>query len=344
MTPTMLWTAITILMGLMVAGIAPTIALGDQRDSMDPARMTSYEPPPPAERGLMATFFGTTSIALSDGETVVMVDAFFSRPPLKSWITGNLAPDSTRIDSVIAETGMRRINAIFVAHSHHDHALDAGSVAVKTGADVYGSASSLWIADAAGLPRDRQKLLNDRQQTTIGRFHVTAFETEHSPKSLFSGDITEPISLPTWPWAFKAGSNHSFLMDHPAGRILIVPSASPPKGAFSGVKADVVFLSIARLAGQPEADIWAYWEEAVVRTGARYVIPIHWDDFTRGLDKQLVSIPSWVDDVTSSAARLTQYAKLCDVKISRMPQLKTIWLHRPAASTRENPPTCRKPD
>src|SRR6185295_13567717 len=53
------------------------------------------------EGDIRARFFGTTTILVSDGETFVMVDGFFSRPSLTSLIMSKIAPDESRIDKAL---------------------------------------------------------------------------------------------------------------------------------------------------------------------------------------------------------------------------------------------------
>jgi L-ascorbate metabolism protein UlaG (beta-lactamase superfamily) len=43
-----------------------------------------------------------------------------------------------------------------------------------------------------------------------------------------------------------------------------------------------------------------YWRELVTTSGARRVIPIHWDDFTAPIDQPLRPIPVLLDDMNAS--------------------------------------------
>ena len=113
----------------------------------------------------------------------------------------------------------------------------------------------------------------------------------HSPKPFYPGTLTQPLQLPAKLSDYKLGSNYSFLLRHPQGNILIVPSANFIRGLFKDERAEVVFLGIGVLGKQSDEFIQTYWNEVVRATGAKLVIPIHWDDFTRSLDEPLRPLP-----------------------------------------------------
>lgn len=68
---------------------------------------------------------------------------------------------------------------------------------------------------------------------------------------------------------------------------MIHASANMRAGALDGRRADTVYLGIGTLGKQSPSFRDTYWRTYVADTGARRVIPIHWDNFTRGLDRPL---------------------------------------------------------
>ncbi|WP_237737190.1 MBL fold metallo-hydrolase [Rhodococcus sp. 21391] len=72
-----------------------------------------------------ATFLGVSTILLSDGETSLMTDGFFSRPPLLRSVLRPLRPDGAAVDRALTRTRTDRLAAVLVAHSHYDHAMDS---------------------------------------------------------------------------------------------------------------------------------------------------------------------------------------------------------------------------
>src|SRR6476661_681309 len=109
-----------------------------------------------------ATFLGVSTVLLSDGETSVMTDGFFSRPPLLRSVLRPLRPDGAAVDRALARVGTERLAAVFVAHSHYDHALDSPIVAQRTGAELVGSPSTRRIAEGYGFAPDRFRTIEVR--------------------------------------------------------------------------------------------------------------------------------------------------------------------------------------
>lgn len=278
-----------------------------------------------AKPGLRATFFGTSTLSLSDGVNTIMIDGFFSRPSWWRLLLGKLSPDADEIDFALSKAP-RKIDAIFVAHSHHDHAMDSGVVAIKTGAIVYGSESTLNVARGQLTPEEQLRPLAAGTPTQIGQFRVTAHETPHSPEPLNVGFISEPVKTPARLSAYRLAENFSFYVEHPLGKILIVPSANYTPHAFDGIKADMVVLGIGTL-GKQSADFAAtYWSEVVRKTGAKLVFPIHWDDFTVSLRYPLAPLPIILDNVPVGLSRIKALADLDGVSVRFLPQLREVAL------------------
>lgn len=72
---------------------------------------------PPATGAWGVTFLGVASLLLDDGETRLMTDGFFSRPPLAKVALGRIAPDLDRIDAVLTRVGVDRLAAVVPVHS-----------------------------------------------------------------------------------------------------------------------------------------------------------------------------------------------------------------------------------
>lgn len=244
----------------------------------------------PTPRALTATWFGTTAVLLSDGAHGVFVDPFFTRPPGFGKLVRNaeIAPDEPLIKAWLARAGVSELDAVLVSHSHYDHAMDAGVVARATGARLVGSKSTLNVGRGAGLEESRLVEMRAGEPRTFGSFEITFVESRHAGASggRPTGDIHVPLVPPARFMDYRQGGSYSILIRHPQGGVLHHGSAGYVPGALTGRRADVVMLGIALL---PELD--GYLAEVVDAVGARRVIPIHWDDFTRPLDAPLRPFP-----------------------------------------------------
>ena len=108
---------------------------------------------PAADGDLSVTFLGVSGLLLDDGESAVMVDGYFSRPPLWKVLLRPLAPDVRRIDAALGRLGLgpggRPLAAVAPVHTHFDHALDVAVVAGRTDAVLVGGRSAATSASAA---------------------------------------------------------------------------------------------------------------------------------------------------------------------------------------------------
>ncbi len=250
--------------------------------------------------GLEVTFLGVSTLLVRDATAAVLIDGFFSRPGLLAMAVGRIAPDDARIDAALSRAGIDRLDAVVTVHSHYDHAMDTPAVARKTGAIVVGSESTANIARGYGLAEDRIRVVRGGEEMRFGDLTVTLVPSRHFPHGQAMGGIREPLVPPARATDYLEGGSFSVLVERGDGALLVQGSAGFEEGALAGRKADVVYLGVGLLGSKDEAYRDAYWRETVTAVGARRVIPIHWDDFLRGLDEPLVALPSLFDDLDTS--------------------------------------------
>lgn len=315
----------TIVLLLMAFGVIAVLLALKARPSVDiSSDQLRYRSNTSDAPGLRAVFYGTSTLSLADGKNAILIDGFFSRPSFFRLLT-QISPNADEISFALSKAPTK-IDAIFVAHSHHDHAMDAGLVAMKTGAIVHGSESTLNIARGQGAPANQLHLLQVRTPMVFGSFRVTAFETPHSPEPTSQGFITEPVHTPAKLSDYRVAENFSFYIEHPLGKVLVVPSANYTPGTFDGLKADMVVLGIGTLGKQPADFADTYWSETVKKTGAKLVFPVHWDDFTLTLREPLVPMPYILDDMKAGLAKVDAMARRDGVTVRFLPPLQNIVL------------------
>jgi L-ascorbate metabolism protein UlaG (beta-lactamase superfamily) len=316
--------AIIVLLLIGLGALAVLVALKARPTVDTDSDRVRYQPDTSAKPGLRAVFYGTSTLSLTDGTNAILIDGFFSRPSFLRLLT-QVSPDADEIAFALSKAP-EKFDAIFVAHSHHDHAMDAGLVAIKTGAVVHGSESTLNVARGQGTPTSQLQRLQVRTPLQFGAFRVTAYETPHSPEPTSPGFITEPVHTPAKLSAYRVAENFSFHVEHPLGKVLIVPSANYTPGTFNDLKADVVVLGIGTLGKQPADFAETYWGETVKKTGAKLVFPVHWDDFTRSLREPLVPMPYFLDDMKAGLAKVDEMARRDGVTVRFLLPLQNVVL------------------
>lgn len=279
-----------------------------------------------------ARFMGCTTVLLDDGETQLLVDGFFSRPGGLRVLLGRIAPDEERIDAALARAGIARLAAVVTAHSHYDHAIDAPTVAQRTGALLIGSASTANIARGVGLSEERLRVVQGGERFTFGAFTLTVFRSRHTPRGKWSGEISEPLRPPAKASAYREGGAFSFLFEHSGRGVLVHPSTNFLPGQFASVRADVIFLGTALLGRQSADFARDWWRETAVATGAGLVVPIHWDDFTQPLDEPLQPMPALLDDFARGMARVRDLARESSVTVGRMDAFEPVVVLPPTAA------------
>ena len=293
-------------LSMALLGSTPGLARDDDRRDSADSRSAG---------ALTATFFGTSTILLDDGADRIMIDAFFSRPPGRKLaatippLDGAIRPSEKRIKYALDRARIGWLSAIFPAHAHYDHVMDAPTVAKWTGAYLVGSSSTANVARGEDFDERRLLVVSDGARCRFGDFVVTMYETPHGRTPLPVGEYLDaPLRHPAGVLDYKDGGNFSFLVEHPKARILIVPSGKLRSGTFKGVSADVVFLGIAQLGNGERSTAKAYWDEAVAGREARLVVPIHWDNLLRPLSKRLKPVPWPADRFDQAMKWLGEFA------------------------------------
>lgn len=253
---------------------------------------------------LYAQFFGTSTIYITDGNHSIMIDGFFTRQGyLKTFIT-RMKSSKEKVQYTLNQAEIEKIDALFVSHSHYDHALDSENTALITNATLMGSERTIALS-----PKAKSKKINVEKTLSVGDFKVSFYETPHVDKGSFLKNVEKFILWSTGGSRFKEEAEvYSFFLQHPQGNILIIPSSGFPSDINIPAKADSVFLSIGLLSNQSMAYIEDYWQRAVIETCAKRVIPIHWDNFSKPLKNPLATSPIYIDDIDKTLKIIKQLA------------------------------------
>lgn len=282
---------------------------------------------------IQVRFAGVSTLVFSDGETSWMTDGFFTRPgPLRTFF-GLIKPDERIIDCNLERLGVTKLAAVVPVHSHYDHAMDAPFVAWKTGAELIGSDSTLNVGRGLRPDQPRLRKVQANEAVRLGGWTLSFHESHHGP-AMFTmaaeGSIDALLVPSRNARRWKQGAVWSILVEHDRGpRMLVHASAGPPgealkkalaeRGKSVQTKVDVVFLGVGLLAKAEQKDRRALWDEVVVASGAKRVIPIHWDNFTRSLDNPLACAPRPFDNVGKTLAELREWAGQGQVEIVMPP-------------------------
>ena len=244
------------------------------------------------DNSVSITWLGTAGVFVSDGATGILIDPYVSRFGFLKIAMGlPLRPNKALVKHWTARLGKGRVGAVAVSHSHFDHCLDAPYFAMETGAFLVGSESTLNAGRGASLAEGRLKAVKPGQTITLGAFTLKFIESSHGPAFLgrvpYPGTIDKPLVPPRAAKDYKLGQTYAILISHPSGTILHHGSAGFIHGMYDGITADIILLGIV---GRGDTEM--YLTNIPIKLEAKLVIPIHFDNFFRSLEKKMRILPS----------------------------------------------------
>jgi hypothetical protein len=102
----------------------------------------------PTDGAVKVTFLGTSTLLFDDGTTQLMIDGFLTRPAKCAVLGGEIQTSRPIVEAALRQAGVEgeRLRAVFVSHSHYDHALDVADIVSRYAATtLYGSRSTMMI-------------------------------------------------------------------------------------------------------------------------------------------------------------------------------------------------------
>lgn len=271
------------------------------------------------------TYFGTTTLLFDDGRDQVLFDAHFTRPSLLRYVFGSAGTNAALVDELLAAHRVDRLRAIFISHTHHDHVMDAPYVARKCGATVYGTSSAMNVARGGGVPEAQLVAFRGGEVFSVEKYRVKVIPSLHSKPNLLNNDlgmtIDAPLKQPARLRSYHEGGSYDFLVEAQDRRWLIRPSFNCIEGQLDGVRADVLFLGVAGLAKADARTEARFFAETVEKVRPSLVIPLHWDNFFRPLDRPATGMYPPVERTEVSFFKLARYCESkginCLVQIPR---------------------------
>ncbi|MDO6560266.1 MBL fold metallo-hydrolase [Paraglaciecola chathamensis] len=282
------------------------------------------------------TYFGTSSLLISDRKTKILVDGFVTRPSMSALFFGT-EPDTDLIEILIKRYDLfGNLKAVIPVHSHHDHAMDASIFAEKTGADLIGTSSTLNIADSESVKKInyREAVLN--KPFRYGNFKITLVDTNHGkiPSTLLrfllgmEKEIKTPMTYPARLWNYKESQPFSIHIERGAETMLVHASTGFKEGALDKIKADWIFLGISKLNKLDIEQQDLYFDQTVHAVEASRIVPIHWDDIFRSKQDCLYPAKKLVGDFNKELlaleAQVNKYERKSAIRLMRKEE--TIFL------------------
>jgi L-ascorbate metabolism protein UlaG (beta-lactamase superfamily) len=213
-------------------------------------------------------WLGVAGVELKADGQVLALDPFFTRPS----ITRMLVP--VRPDPSLAVEKLPECNVVLVTHPHYDHLLDVPEVLRHTGAVAYGSANTCQLLRMLGVPEVQVKEVGVGDTLSLGAFKVEVINGQHSSIPfgwVFNGKIRPGLLPPLRVQDYRMDICLGFCITVMGMRVLICAAEPQP--------AQVLF-AVAQESRK-------YYLRLFKGVQPHTFIPIHWDNFTRPLNKPL---------------------------------------------------------
>jgi L-ascorbate metabolism protein UlaG (beta-lactamase superfamily) len=242
------------------------------------------------DSGVRVTYLGVNGYLLQSNDATVLVDPFFSRPPLRNYLVGEVKPNKDRID-----WGMRNfpatVDLILVTHGHIDHLLDVPIIAQRTGAKIVASQTSCNLVKSLNQVPEWQLVpmlktkegeeLDLTSQETMNfedaNVTVQALYTEHDRlcgMEIMPGRKSEPPATPprrARDWV--AGETLAYIITMGGKRIFVSSGMVQPLQQKGLAPVDLAITGVAL--PDPRRSL----AETVQKLSPKYVLPSHQDNF-----------------------------------------------------------------
>lgn len=251
--------------------------------SVPEALRAPQAPPVGTQGGLWVRYLGVTGYEVTDGKTVVLLDPTLTRPSGNEML-GALEPD----EAVVAQH-VTRADFILVNHAHHDHALDVPLIARRTGATVYGSASTLNLCRSRGVAEGQLREATPGTRLTLGTFTVDVRPSRHTAilgiENPMAG-VIPPDAGPLRFWEFGQDGCLVYRLEAGGATLWFHPTTTYDQGDLAGLSAATLILGVT---GQPLRPERA--REIFAEARPRRVLPTHFDNFLQPLSMGLALMP-----------------------------------------------------
>ncbi|MHC5010325.1 MAG: MBL fold metallo-hydrolase, partial [Planctomycetota bacterium] len=184
-------------------------------------------------------------------ERSVAFDPFVTRPGAWRVLFGRARSDEDAVRSRFAD-----LDAVFVGHTHFDHAMDLPAVAAASPrAVIHGSRVTVELCRRLGVPAARLRTVRDGERFAVGPFAVEAVAARHGvvPLVRFVDRIELPAhGVPRTPFRYPRGDVFSWRLTAGDRSFFLQGSAGIHQPALDRqAPADVLVACLAARRGTP---------------------------------------------------------------------------------------------
>jgi L-ascorbate metabolism protein UlaG (beta-lactamase superfamily) len=285
-------------LGHVGAGLAYFATARRQHESdLLTARQLAWPKDAPLPPGLEVTWLGTAGFRFAYQGSVLWIDPYVTRVPLGAVLRRRVVPSSPEA----VARWIHRADAVLVGHTHFDHALDVPAIARSFGCPVYGSRSLAHLMALHGLGAQATEVAAHHDYE-VGPFRFHFVPSAHSKLQLglgipYSGELTCEHVDALSPQAYRCGQVWGIHLEVAGARFYHQGSADFLEDELRDRGVDYFLCGISGRRFTPH-----YVERIVARLQPEAIVPTHFDDFFRPLERPTkfsfnVNLTGFADEV-----------------------------------------------
>lgn len=260
---------------------------------------------------LEITWYGTSFFYLTDGKSTILFDPFVSRVSMTDILLfKDISSDSKIVNKWISLEKRKKIQAVFISHTHFDHILDVGEVHKGSEAMVYGSNSAYLIAKASGVDSKFIKKIKIKDKIKVGDFEVEVLGGNHPNHILnwiwATGKVDENFSYPSSAFSYKMDVNFSFLIKYKNKVIYFNASTNPALS--KKINVDVMIQGLAHEKGYNRII-----KEQIIPANTKVIIPSHHDNLFSPLSEKMEHV--FTSDMDLFRKKIKGHGKLLEFNL-----------------------------
>ena len=259
------------------------------------------------------SWLGVAGLKIETDDGWILFDPYLSRHTKFETFFKPILPKARLVEGFL--NNHQSIAAIFVSHTHSDHAADIPKFAQLSSAKICGSKSLGIILKTFGVAKNFLNV-EDNPAISGNGWKVTAIKSKHGKallgKEPFPGEITK---FPKKPRVvrYRTGQTFNFLVEIEGLKILHLGSAELIEANLSSAlekPADIAFFCV------PGWDKEEALKRFLKTAKPKVVIPFHYDDFSSELNQENIKTIPGIDLAlfTSAVKKLAPETKLLKIK------------------------------
>lgn len=215
-----------------------------------------------------------------DGRTY-LIDPYFTRASKGAVLFGRMRSNEAAVNRKLDDLP-GELTAVIANHTHFDHVVDFPTIARRFNGPIVGSSSLETVLDIHGF-RNRVTVCRGGERVELpGGASVTMIESRHGKVLLgrvpFPGEVDPMLRPPLRARDYRHGTVFVVKLEIGGVTIMQIGSADLLDDRLAGHACDVLYLCVPGWEHAP-----GYIRRAVTITGAKVLVPFHYDDFTRPL-------------------------------------------------------------